>query len=282
SPAPPRHRPATPRDPRDPRDPRRPPGSSSPAPAPTGECPGRPPTAPGQPLPTATSPPRPGCLGADGAAAGPEGYIFPGPPDTTHPNPFPRHHGNVPGAPQALPRRLLPPSWSGSPKPEPRYPPTGQSWSPDPEPRQLASPGAPSPEPLHGPAPSSPANWQVLEPRPPVAPSPANWPVPPPAWEPSRVPADAQLPSPTRGPMDPRQLASTRPRQLARPSDWSPLPQFHLGPPSQVPPLDSSTDHQGSTEPRQLASTAAPSPSPGRRRSLAPGPDPRGGPSPPA
>ncbi|PKY04574.1 hypothetical protein P168DRAFT_344208, partial [Aspergillus campestris IBT 28561] len=158
--------------------------------------------------------------------------------------------------------------------------------SPSPDTRQLVNPGAPTPSPANwrvleprapspstGPAPSSPANWQVLEPRPPVAPSPANWPVPPPAWEPSRVPADAQLPSPTRGPMDPRQLASTRPRQLARPSDWSPLPQFHLGPPSQVPPLDSSTDHQGSTEPRQLASTAAPSPSPGRRRSLAPGPD---------
>ncbi|PKX99750.1 hypothetical protein P168DRAFT_307958, partial [Aspergillus campestris IBT 28561] len=97
---------------------------------------------------------------------------------------------------QALPRRLLPPSWSGSPS-RARY-------------RQLVNPGA-RPEP---------ANWRVLEPEPEPSTGPAHralptgkfWSPTPsrpesrqlasssPAWEPSRVPADAQLPSPTGDP----------------------------------------------------------------------------------
>ncbi|PKX99822.1 hypothetical protein P168DRAFT_245277, partial [Aspergillus campestris IBT 28561] len=109
SPAPPRHRP---RDPRDPRDPPRPPTSPwGPRRRPQRQLAsvrGRPSHGPGANRCRRRHHRRgPAVWEPMGAAAGPEGspdgYIFPGPPDTTHPNPFPRHHGNVPGAPQAPP-----------------------------------------------------------------------------------------------------------------------------------------------------------------------------------
>ncbi|PKX99771.1 hypothetical protein P168DRAFT_307952 [Aspergillus campestris IBT 28561] len=269
----PRHRPR-PRDPATPATPDVPLGSRR-RPSANWRVSGGALHGPGQPLPTATSPPRPAVWerwGRGRTGGVPMGdacmYVYISRSTDTPTRTLSRHHGNVPAHP-GPPRRLLL-LMVREPKPSP-IPPTGQSWSP-----------------------TRARNWRVLEPEPepstgpahracqlassgarPQSPESANWPVPP---RPGNLAGSRLTHSYPRRPgtHGPRQLASTRPRQLARPSDWSPLPQFHLGPPSQVPPLDSSTDHQGSTEPVNWPAPR-PEPEPGRRRSLALA-RPRGGP----